>query len=194
MARAYRLGEDLGTGAKCVKFLINLASTPSMAVVPTAVELCIQAAVDDPVGEARWQSWFDQWLLELQSAGAVELTLRLTDDAEIRRLNARFRGVDAPTDVLSFEFEADDTQALIAEEPLYLGDIVVSVPTATRQAREFGHTLEVELAWLAVHGLLHLLGWDHPDEQSWRAMVTQQARLLKGVNVVYDWPSVYPVG
>lgn len=145
--------------------------------------------MSDPVGEVVWQTWFCAWLSRLDRPEPSELVLRLTDDDEIRSLNARFRGIDLVTDVLSFEAAG----ALPPEEdsPLYLGDIVISVPCATRQAQKFGHSEEVELAWLAVHGLLHLLGWDHPDEEAWQDMVHTQSQLLKGVNVVYDWPRIY---
>jgi probable rRNA maturation factor len=68
----------------------------------------------------------------------------------------------------------DDDEA----EPLELGDIVISVETAARQAPEHGHSLERELLFLASHGLLHLLGWDHPDEASLAAMLAQQEQLL----------------
>jgi probable rRNA maturation factor len=67
--------------------------------------------------------------------------------------------------------------------PLYLGDVVISVDTADRQAQEQGHSLETELAWLATHGLLHLLGWDHPDEESLIGMLNQQKTLLQKVDL-----------
>jgi probable rRNA maturation factor len=153
------------------------------------VELGVQAVGEDPVGEPVWAEWFARWLVCLEQSGQVELVLRLTGDEEVRSLNARYRGVDAPTDVLSFAVE--EHLAPQEDSPRCLGDIVISVPCATRQAHEFGHPVEVELAWLAVHGLLHLLGWDHPDEASWQAMVHRQCQLLQGVNVEYDWPRVY---
>jgi probable rRNA maturation factor len=67
--------------------------------------------------------------------------------------------------------------------PLYLGDVVISVDTAHRQAQQQGHSLKTELAWLATHGLLHLLGWDHPDEESLMEMLNQQETLLQIVNL-----------
>lgn len=154
------------------------------------VEVTVQAIVDDPIGEAGWQRWFDTWMGALGEETAVELALRLTDDGEIRVLNAAYRGVDAVTDVLSFPGE--EAKVPLGDDCLpYLGDIAISVPCATRQAQDFGHSLEAELAWLSVHGLLHLLGWDHPDESTWQAMVRKQDELLKGVNLRYDWSHVY---
>jgi probable rRNA maturation factor len=70
-----------------------------------------------------------------------------------------------------------------ASLPLYLGDIVISLDTAQRQAETQSHPLEVELAWLAAHGLLHLLGWDHPDDASLTRMLNQQQALLQIVGL-----------
>ncbi len=70
--------------------------------------------------------------------------------------------------------------------PLYLGDIVISVDTANRQATEQGHPLQTELAWLATHGLLHLLGWDHPDETSLLQMLERQAVLLQQIGLTIN--------
>lgn len=102
-------------------------------------------------------------------AGGVELTVAVVDDAEIHRLNREFRHQDAVTDVLSFATRDDTADwvappATAAGEPAYLGDIVISWPRAEAQAAEYGHALDRELAFLAVHGTLHLLGHDHEVE------------------------------
>ncbi len=140
------------------------------------------------VTETTWVDWFDRWLPELMSdlpaATSYELSLRLTDDAEIQALNARFRAQDQPTDVLAFAaLEVDFPHSTASDEPLYLGDIVISVDTATRQASEHGYTLARELAWLATHGLLHLLGWDHPDDFSLAEMLERQETLLAQIGL-----------
>lgn len=155
--------------------------------------------VSDPrylaVAIATWRDWFQHWINylkpELSKNGAYELSLRLTDDAEMQSLNAQFRQQDQPTDVLAFAaLEADlpQPEELVEGTPLYLGDLVISVETAERQAQERGHELASELAWLAAHGLLHLLGWDHPDEESLTRMLDQQEDLLQivGVSIKYD--------
>ncbi len=80
------------------------------------------------------------------------------------------------------EDDDDDDSWEAGEEPLELGDIVISVQTAARQAPEHGHSLERELLFLASHGLLHLLGWDHPDDASLAAMLARQQQLLDGVS------------
>lgn len=137
------------------------------------------------VDESTWIEWFQNWFqtpgLNLPPADSYELSLRLTDDTEIQALNAQFRHQDKSTDVLSFAaMEVDFPE--VAAEPgnlsLYLGDIIISVDTAVRQAPEHGYALNKELAWLASHGLLHLLGWDHPDESSLLIMLNQQETFL----------------
>jgi rRNA maturation RNase YbeY len=92
-----------------------------------------------------------------------ELSIALVDDAEMRRLNRDWRGKDRTTDVLAFAQREGEAElpAGSGEAPALLGDVVISLPTAARQAAERGHGLERELAELLVHGILHLLGWDH---------------------------------
>lgn len=138
-----------------------------------------------------WKHWFQIWLEalypNLPTADAYELSLRLTGDRQIKILNEQYRQQDRPTDVLAFAaLEANiplPTDEDYLSEPLYLGDIVISLDTAARQARAEHHPLIVELAWLAAHGLLHLLGWDHPDEQSLEKMLAEQKKLLKYANI-----------
>jgi probable rRNA maturation factor len=137
------------------------------------------------VDEATWVAWFQDWLqtpgLELPPADTYELSLRLTTDTEIQALNAQFRHQDKSTDVLSFaamEVDVPEIEPEPGDLSLYLGDIIISVDTAVRQAPEHGYALKKELAWLASHGLLHLLGWDHPDEPSLLLMLNQQETFL----------------
>nr|WP_227500042.1 rRNA maturation RNase YbeY [Synechococcus sp. PCC 7335] len=129
--------------------------------------------------------WFKTWLADLDPKispiGAYEVSLRLTSDAEIQQLNSDFRQQEKPTDVLSFaalETEIPQLQNVYQQQPVYLGDIIVSIETASRQAVENRHSLERELAWLCAHGLLHLLGWDHPNEDRLTQMLDRQALLL----------------
>lgn len=140
-----------------------------------------------------WEKWFECWITDLKSqlpaANTYELSLRLTNDAEIKVLNHQYRQQDKPTDVLAFAaLEADFpmNEEMRSQLPLYLGDIVISVDTANRQATEQGHPLQTELAWLATHGLLHLLGWDHPDETSLLQMLEQQAVLLQLIGLTIN--------
>jgi len=110
-------------------------------------------------------------------APEVSLGLRFTDDAGIAELNSQWRQKSGPTDVLSFA-ALDDTPDWLEGAAVELGDIIVSLDTAHRQAADHDHSLRYELHWLISHGLLHLLGWDHPDERSLSAMLTLQEHLL----------------
>ena len=98
---------------------------------------------------------------------ASEVSLLLTDDEEIQSLNKKYRNIDTPTDVLAFSQieKVNSTPVLCDKEEFLLGDIVISVETAQRQAVELGHSLLYELMLLSVHGFLHLLGFDHDYEK-----------------------------
>lgn len=105
----------------------------------------------------------------------AELSVLLCSDEVIHTLNRDFRGKDSPTDVLGFamnEGEAPHVQAHI------LGDIVISLPTARRQAAEHARTIASEVRWLLAHGLLHLLGYDHQDFGEYRRMMARQDVLV----------------
>jgi probable rRNA maturation factor len=117
---------------------------------------------------------------------ACEINILLTDDESIRQINSQFRNIDAPTDVLSFPM-ADITKGRINDvgndsDPneglLIIGDIVISAETAKKQSEQYGHTLERELAFLTAHGMYHLLGYDHEDEQDEKEMMEKQETVL----------------
>ena len=129
-----------------------------------------------------WTIWIQRWLCSMNLAceSTYELGLRLTSDREIQELNRQYRSMDKPTDVLAFATTEDEI--IIAPEvaePTYLGDIIISLDTAVKQATEQQHSIVVELAWLASHGLLHLLGWDHPDDASLDLMLKRQGELIQ---------------
>jgi len=118
-------------------------------------------------------------------ATPAEMTLLITDDARVQGLNRDYRGIDAVTDVLAFgeESEGEETPGaafvLPAEAgPAYLGDVVIALPQAQRQAGERGHSLESELCLLVAHGTLHLLGYEHGEAEEQRAMWEVQRRAL----------------
>ncbi|MGE5591968.1 MAG: rRNA maturation RNase YbeY [Bacillota bacterium] len=104
-------------------------------------------------------------VLEREGHARVQVDVTLVDDGTIHGLNRQYRGVDRPTDVLSFALqeETGEEEPPVADGPedLLLGDVVISLPRAVRQAQEYGHGLEREACFLAVHGTLHLLGYDH---------------------------------
>lgn len=112
-----------------------------------------------------------------------QATLVLTDDEGIRALNRDFLGRDAPTDVLAFSAREDADSAFVAAPEMggYLGDVIVSYPRAAAQAEAHGHPLEEELHLLVVHGMLHLLGYDHAGEEEKAAMWARQAAILGGL-------------
>lgn len=121
-------------------------------------------------------------LLELEAD--AEVSILLVDDAEIRKLNHEYRGKDCATDVLSFplEEEAEDgNEPMIVGGPegRMLGDIVISIETAAAQAKNYGHTFERELTFLLLHGMLHLLGYDHErNEIDAQEMRDEEKRIL----------------
>ncbi|RMH54048.1 MAG: rRNA maturation RNase YbeY [Deinococcus-Thermus bacterium] len=124
--------------------------------------------------KARLKQVLQRLMAEL-GQGDKALTLILTDDAEVRALKKAHWGEDAPTDVLSFpSYEPGDPFV-----PPHLGDIVISLETARRQAEALGHSLEEELRVLAAHALWHLLGHDHRSEAEWAGFHQVQARALE---------------
>ncbi|MDR3565193.1 MAG: rRNA maturation RNase YbeY [Negativicutes bacterium] len=109
----------------------------------------------------------------------TEVSVIFVDDEYIRGLNLQYRGKDCATDVLSFALnEGDEPEVYDGPEETLLGDIVISLETAARQAEEFGHNLQRELSYLAVHGMLHLLGFDHETENDKTAMRLKEEQIL----------------
>ena len=121
--------------------------------------------------------------------GDPEVSIVLVDDGYIRELNQQYRNIDQPTDVLSFAMsestgeEPDYDDEVEGCEENILGDIIISTETAVRQADEFGHSLEREMAYLTAHGMFHLLGWDHEDEDGRAVMREKEERLLAALNI-----------
>jgi len=109
------------------------------------------------------------------SPGTVDLTIAQTDDGRIQTLNREYLDHDAPTDVLSFPAREADPET----GRLYLGDIIISTQRAAEQAREAGHSLEAEAQLLVVHGVLHLLGYDHAEPGEKARMWDAQAEILR---------------
>lgn len=94
----------------------------------------------------------------------TEISVTFVDNARIRELNAEYRNIDRETDVLSFPmYEPQELRTIEESQPLALGDIVISVEKAMEQAQSYGHTIEREIAFLTVHSMFHLLGYDHVD-------------------------------
>ena len=118
----------------------------------------------------------------------AEVSLTLVDDAEIHSLNREYRGVDRPTDVLSFALdEGDEPEQFDGPEEHLLGDIVISAEAAVRQGEEFGHGLERELVYLAVHSLLHLLGYDHMEEADRKIMRAKEEEAMREIQLSEEY-------
>lgn len=112
--------------------------------------------------------------------GSAELTIVIDDDETLRSLNLQFLGIDSPTDVLSFP--ADDEIDPDTGDT-YLGDIVISYPRAKFQAEGAGHPVDAEIRLLVIHGILHLLGYDHSNEEEKREMWAIQSEMIQSLAV-----------
>lgn len=126
----------------------------------------------------------------------VEISIILTDDDEIKSINNQFRGIDSPTDVLSFpsieynipgdfsDFEEDLSLFNPETGELMLGDIVISVDRAISQANEYGHSLIREIGFLIAHSMFHLMGYDHINDQDRLVMEVKQEEVLKNLKIL----------
>lgn len=115
-------------------------------------------------------------------AREAEVSVVFVDDEYIRCLNRQYRGVDSPTDVLSFAMLEGEPLAG-KEDELILGDVVVSLPAAQRQSVEYGHSLAREVAYLIAHGVLHLLGYDHQTAEQKQTMRAKEEAVLEKLNL-----------
>jgi len=106
----------------------------------------------------------------------AELSIALVNEEEMRGLNARYRGKDYPTDVLSFQSGAPEEET--GEAPHLLGDVVICPSVAAKQAEEYGQTFDQEMGLLIVHGILHLLGYDHQEDAEAERMESREREIL----------------
>lgn len=114
----------------------------------------------------------------------AEISFTLTDNETIHYLNKKHRGIDRPTDVLSFpliDFNTEDINAI--DGTIYLGDIIISIDKAKAQAEEYGHSLERELGFLTAHSTLHLLGYDHMTSEEEKVMFAKQDNILNSIGL-----------
>ena len=120
--------------------------------------------------------------LDLESASSdSDMTIVLTDDAQLHELNREYLNVDAPTDVLSFPAGEEDPETGIP----YLGDILISIPRAAQQAQAAGHPVEAEVQLLVVHGTLHLLGHDHAGAEEKARMWNSQSEVMSKLGLAH---------
>ncbi len=127
----------------------------------------------------------NETLTMLKKKGDYEVSISIVDDATIHEYNKQYRGVDRPTDVISFAFNDFNDNIIYEKEVVdVLGDIIISIDTAKRQAKEYGHSLKRELAFLYTHGLLHLLGYDHvKSKKEEKIMFDLQDKILDGLGI-----------
>lgn len=118
----------------------------------------------------------------------TEIDVTIVDDEAIHEINREYRGIDRPTDVISFALDddledSDEPDLIDGPEEHLLGDIIISAETAKRQADEFGHGLEREILYLGVHSLLHLLGYDHMEPEDKKIMRAKEEEALRVLNI-----------
>jgi probable rRNA maturation factor len=142
--------------------------------------------------DAGWFRHIAEQALEAQGVGSnAELGILITDQEKMQELNRTYRGEDHPTDVLSFfmtesgEESGDETARFVVAPDgiMHLGEVVISYPQAAVQAQEHRHSVNKELAVLTVHGVLHLLGYDHADKQQQGEMVAIEQAILNSVSI-----------
>lgn len=119
----------------------------------------------------------------------TELSITFVTNEAIHEINKEYRQKDAPTDVISFALEelGEGETAIIAEGmPRILGDVIISIDRTREQAEEFGHSFERELGFLAIHGFLHVLGYDHMNEEDEKVMFGKQDEILESFGLSRD--------
>ena len=124
---------------------------------------------------------------ELYGLADAELSVTLTDNAHIHAMNREYRHIDRPTDVLSFALNESEEPAVTGGPAVnVLGDIIISVERANEQAAEYGHSLRREVAFLTVHGMLHLLGYDHMEEADRLEMEREQKYVMDQLGIARE--------
>jgi len=147
------------------------------------LEIWLEDEQDRPMDAGQWRDVMERMLRHEGQDERSEVSLTFVDDDSIQVLNRDHRAKDRPTDVLSFPQWNPGDDMPPAPLPIPLGDIVISVETAERQAAEYGHTIEREIGFLMAHGLLHLLGLDHETPEEEAEMRDRQRHLLEALGL-----------
>lgn len=119
--------------------------------------------------------------IEIENLGVVNFNVIIVDNSFIHKINKEYRGIDRPTDVISFALE--DEHDIEYDDFRLLGDIYISIDKAREQAKEYGHSLKREICFLSVHGLLHLLGYDHMEKEDEKVMFARQEMILNEAGI-----------
>ncbi|HIX84858.1 MAG TPA: rRNA maturation RNase YbeY [Candidatus Megamonas gallistercoris] len=121
---------------------------------------------------------------ELYELNNAEVSITFTDNEHIHEINRDYRNVDRPTDVISFALNEGDEPEIEGGAPInVLGDIIISVEKAIEQAKDYGHSIEREVAFLTVHGMLHLLGYDHIEEDDRKEMRREEDFVMEKLRI-----------
>ncbi|WKA60090.1 rRNA maturation RNase YbeY [Planococcus shenhongbingii] len=130
-----------------------------------------------------------QHAAKVENIGAAEVSVTFVTNEVIQGINKEYRGKDVPTDVISFAMEEmgeGEVEIVGALEPRMLGDIIISLDRTKEQAADYGHSFERELGFLAVHGFLHLLGYDHMNKEDEKEMFAKQEEILSSLGITRD--------
>lgn len=122
-----------------------------------------------------------EFAIDYEKLGNVEFNIIIVDNEYIHNLNLKHRGIDRPTDVITFALE--DYEDIKYEDYRMLGDIYISIDKAKSQAEEYGHSFLRELSFLAIHGFLHLLGYDHMEKEEEKIMFERQELILDAFGI-----------
>ena len=138
------------------------------------------SSLDDTI-VPRLESCVEECLKVEEFPSNAEISLSLVDNEEIHQLNNTYRHKDCPTDVLSFPMIESDAD--LDHDIILLGDIIISITKTEEQALEYGHSFERELCYLTIHGMFHLLGYDHIEEEDKRVMRIKEKEVIKNLNL-----------
>jgi probable rRNA maturation factor len=152
------------------------------------LEVQLDNRQDRPLDLDRWHQDLTRMMMAAGLPERAELSVTFGDDRLLHDLNREHRGIDRPTDVLSFPLLEPDDEPPPEPLPYALGDVIVSIETAERQARAYGHSTEREIGFLLAHGLLHLLGYDHETADEEREMRMRQRELLEAIGLGLEGP------
>ncbi|KKI54470.1 MAG: rRNA maturation RNase YbeY [Staphylococcus equorum] len=140
--------------------------------------------------KSEWLTQIDKLLTfakeQEQIDSDAELSVTFVDKTEIQEINKMYRDKDKVTDVISFALEEDEPEIIGLDMPRVLGDIIICTDVAQEQADSYGHSFERELGFLALHGFLHLLGYDHIDEEDEKEMFGRQDQILNAYGLTRD--------
>ena len=146
------------------------------------VDIELNACIDEAFSSLVKESWLRQIVEKVLAIKELncpaELSLVITNDQTVQELNWQYRGIYEPTDVLSFALNEEKTFINPPDGILHLGEVIISYPQAVKQAEEYGHPVEKELALLIIHGILHLLGYEHDEPEKEREMRGLEEKIL----------------